>query len=376
MGFLARNWIYLLVLAGLLFVPLVAESPEVEAMMPLGLTGSALLHVFILMFFFAFMSQAWNIIGGFAGQLSLGHAAFFGVGAYVSTVLYVHLGLSPWLGMIVAGLVASVFGAALGLVSFHYGLRGPFFTLVTIAFAEIVRLVLLHWEFVGAANGILLPYEAEPTLWQFQFRGKEPYFYIAMVMMLLSIALVAWIARSRFGYYLHAIRQDEDAAEAAGVPTKRCKIQAIALSAALAGMGGTFYAQYTQYIVPDDMVIARVSVEILLGTVIGGSGTVMGPIVGAFILIPIGEATRVIFEGGGTGVSLTTLIQRDMPLDDKFLAYLDYLASGGGGGLALILYGILLMVVVLGMPGGVLPWLARHRKRYRRWREPVAGART
>lgn len=372
MGFLARNWIYLLVLAGLLMMPLIAESPEVEAVMPLGLTGSALLHVFVLMFFFAFMSQAWNIIGGFAGQLSLGHAAFFGVGAYVSTVLYVHLGLSPWLGMIVAALVASVFGAALGLVSFHYGLRGPFFTLVTIAFAEIVRLVLLHWEFVGAANGILLPYEAEPTFWQFQFQGKEAYFYIAMVMMLLSIALVAKIARSRFGYYLHAIRQDEDAAEAAGVPTKRCKIQAIALSAALAGMGGTFYAQYTQYIVPDDMVIARVSVEILLGTVIGGSGTVMGPIVGAFILIPIGEATRVIFEGGGTGVSLTTLIQRDMPLDDKFLAYLDYLASGGGGSLALILYGVLLMVVVLGMPGGVLPWLARHRERYRRWREPAS----
>lgn len=372
MAALRASWFYLAVLAGLMVVPLFAESETVEAVMPLGLTGSALLHVFILMFFFAFMSQAWNIIGGFAGQLSIGHAAFFGVGAYVSTLLYVHLGLTPWVGMLVGGAVSAVFGAALGVVSFHYGLKGPFFTLVTIAFAEIVRLVLLHWEFVGAANGILLPYAPEPTIWQFQFNDKEPYYYIALGMMLASVALVAWIARSRFGYYLHAIRQDEDAAEASGVPTKRCKIQAIALSAALAGAGGTFYAQYTQYIVPDDMVIARVSVEILLGTVIGGSGTVMGPIVGAFILIPVGEATRVIFEGGGTGISLTTLLQSDMGLGEKFLAYLDYLAAGGGGGLAVILYGILLMVVVLGMPGGVLPWLARLRQRAERRREAAA----
>jgi branched-chain amino acid transport system permease protein len=274
--------------------------------------------------------------------------------------------------MIVAAAVTAAFGAGLGLVSFHYGLKGPFFALVTVAFAEIVRLILLHWEFVGAANGILLPFSPDPTIWQFQFRDKEPYYYIALLMMLCSIGLVAWIARSRFGYYLHAIRQDEDAAEAVGVPTKRCKIQAIALSAALAGMGGTFYAQYTQYIVPDDMVVGRISVEILLGAVIGGAGTVMGPIIGAFILIPVGEATRVIFEGGGTGVSLSTLIASDMSFGDKFSAYLGYLAGGGGGGLAIILYGVLLMAVVLGMPGGVLPWLAGVRQRTRRRAE--AGA--
>lgn len=366
------NWLYLVALAALLALPLVAESETLEAVMPLGLSGSALLHVFVLIFFFGFMSQAWNIVGGFAGQLSIGHAAFFGIGAYVSTICYVHLGLTPWAGMLVAAGVTAAFGAGLGMVSFHYGLKGPFFALVTVAFAEITRLVLLHWEFVGAANGILLPFAPEPTFWQFQFRDKEPYYYIALAMMLCSIGLVAWIARSRFGYYLHAIRQDEDAAEAVGVPTKRCKIQAIALSAALAGMGGTFYAQYTQYIVPDDMVVGRVSVEILLGAVIGGAGTVMGPIIGAFILIPVGEATRVIFEGGGTGISLANLIGRDMPFADKFLAYLDYLAGGGGGGLALILYGILLMAVVLGMPGGVLPWLAGIRKRLRRRADAAA----
>jgi len=363
MAGLRANWFYLIVLAGLLILPLFAESDAVAAVMPRGLTGSALLHVFVLIFFFAYMSQAWNIIGGFAGQLSIGHAAFFGIGAYVSTICYIHFGLTPWLGMIVAAAVTGLIGAGLGLVSFHYGLKGPFFALVTVAFAEITRLVLLHWEFVGAANGILLPFSPDPTFWEFQFTTKEPYYYIALAMMLGSIALVGWIARSRFGYYLHAIRQDEDAAEAVGVPTKRCKIQAIALSAALAGLGGTFYAQYTQYIVPDDMVVGRVSVEILLGAVIGGAGTVMGPIVGAFILIPVGEATRVIFEGGGTGTSLSALIASDMGFADKFLAYLDYLAAGGGGGLAIILYGFLLMAVVLGMPGGVLPWLAGLRAR-------------
>ncbi len=366
MTFLRANWFYFAALAGLLILPIYAESEAIEMIMPRGLTGSALLHVCILIFFFAFMSQAWNIIGGFAGQLSLGHAAFFGIGAYVSTIFYVNLGLTPWLGMIVAAAVTSVFGAGLGLISFHYGLKGPFFALVTVAFAEIIRLILLHSEYVGAANGILLPYSPNPTIWEFQFSDKEPYYYIALLMMLCSIGVVAWIARSRFGYYLHAIRQDEDAAEAVGVPTKRCKIQAIALSAALAGMGGTFYAQYTQYIVPNDIVVGRISIEILLGAVIGGAGTVMGPIVGAFILISVGEATRAIFEGGGTGFSLSSVLASDMSLSDKFSTYLDYLAGGGGGGLAIILYGVLLIVVVLVMPGGVLPWFARIKKRMRR----------
>lgn len=368
-----RNWFYLAGLVFLVLLPLFAESRVVVAIMPNGLSGPALLHVFILIFFFAFMSQAWNIVGGFAGQLSLGHAAFFGVGAYVSTILSVKFGVSPWFGMFAAAGVTALFGAGLGLVSFHYGLKGPFFTLVTIAFAEITRLILMHWHYVGAANGILLPYSPDPTIWQFQFNAKEPNYYIVLAMMLLSIALVSWIARSRFGYYLHAIRQDEDAAEAVGVPTKRSKIQAIALSAGLAGLGGTFYAQYTQYIVPDDMVIGRVSVEILLGAVIGGAGTVMGPIIGAFILIPVGEATRVIFEGGGGGVSLTQIIQSNQPLADKFTAYLGYLGSGGGGGLAIILYGVLLMVVVLGMPGGVLPWIKSMRQRAMRRREKTAA---
>lgn len=342
----------------LLFVPYLSQTQAVRGFMPGGMSGPALMHVFILIFFFAYMSQAWNIIGGFAGQLSIGHAAFFGMGAYVSTLLFINIGLSPWLGMLVSAAFAAVVGAGLGAISFHYGLKGPFFSLITIAFTEIVRLILLHWDYVGGTLGILIPLRPASFV-EFQFANKEVYFYIAFIMMLASIALVAFIARSRFGYYLHAVRQDEDAAEAVGVPTKRVKIMAIALSAGLAGAGGTFYAQYTQYIVPDDLVIGRISVEILLPAVIGGAGTVMGPIIGSFILIPLGEITRIIFGSGGTGVSLTSILTSDKPGFEIFSDYLGYLASGGGGGLAVMLYGIVLMVVVLGMPNGVLPWLRR-----------------
>jgi branched-chain amino acid transport system permease protein len=342
----------------LLALPLFAGSTAVETVMPAGLSGSALLHVFILIFFFAYLSQCWNILGGYTGQLSLGHAAFFGIGAYTSSLLYVDYGVSPWLGMLAGIGLSGLIGLLVGMVSFHYGLKGPFFTLVTIAFAEILRLLLLHFDWTGGPMGILIPLSGD-SFWQLQFRAKEPYYYIALAMMLASILVVWRIARSRMGFYFQAIRQDEDAAEAIGVDTWKYKLIAVTLSTGLTGAGGTFYAQYTQYVVPDDIVVVTLSVQILLAAVIGGSGTVMGPIIGAFILIPVGEATRVIFEGGGTGVSLTSLLASDLPAGEKFGEYLTYLGQGGGGGLAIILYGVVLMAVVLGMPGGILPWARR-----------------
>jgi branched-chain amino acid transport system permease protein len=351
-----------LALLFLLALPLFAGSAAVQWVMPAGLSGSALLHVFILIFFFAYLSQCWNILGGFAGQLSLGHAAFFGLGAYTSSLLYVDHGVSPWLGMLAGIVVAGLVGLVVGVVSFHYGLKGPFFTLVTIAFAEILRLLLLHVDWTGGPMGILIPLSGD-SLWEFQFRAKEPYYYIALAMMLLSIALVWAIGRSRMGFYFRAIRQDEDAAEAIGVDTWTYKLIAVTVSAGLTGAGGTFYAQYTQYVVPDDIVVVTLSVQILLATIIGGSGTVMGPIIGAFLLIPIGEATRVVFEGGGTGVSLVSLLGSDQPAGEKLGQYLSYLAQGGGGGLAIVLYGAVLMAVVLGMPGGLLPWARRRLAR-------------
>ena len=163
--FKTSHYIYGLIFLFLLSLPLYAESDFVVAIMPDGLSGSALLHVGILIFMFAYLSSSWNILGGFAGQLSLGHAAFFGIGAYTSSLIYVHTGVSPWIGMLVGSAIAAVVGYGLGFISFKYGLKGPFFALVTIAFAEILRLLFLYFEFTGGPLGLLIPLSSEYTFW-------------------------------------------------------------------------------------------------------------------------------------------------------------------------------------------------------------------
>jgi len=345
-------------LAGLVALPFYAESGLVVAIMPAGLTGSSLLNVFLLIFLFGYLGQCWNILGGYAGQLSLGHAAYVGIGAYTSTLLYVHLGVSPWIGMLAGAGLAGLFGLVIGFLSFHYRLSGPFFALATIAFAELIRLAVLHLEFTGGSLGVLIPLTGD-SFWQFQFGTKAPYYYIALAMMVAVTALVYWISRSRLGYYLHAVRQDEQAAAAIGIDPTRTKLVATALSAALTGAGGTFYAQYTQYIVPDDLITVSLSIEIILRTIFGGSATVLGPIVGSFLLTPVAEATRILFAQGGSGAAVVRLFASEAPAAEKLAGYLDFLAGGGGGGGALFLYGVVLIAVCVGMPHGVLPWFTR-----------------
>ena len=346
------------VFACLLTLPYYADSPVVVSIMPEGLSGSALLNVFLLIFLFGYLGQCWNILGGYAGQLSLGHAAYVGVGAYTSTLLYVNFGVSPWIGMLAGAGLAGLFGLFVGFLSFHYRLSGPFFALATIAFAELVRLTVLHLEFTGGSLGVLIPLRGD-SFWEFQFNSKEPYYYIALVMMTAVTALVYWISRSRLGYYLHAVRQDEQAAAAIGIDTTRTKLIATTLSAALTGAGGTFYAQYTQYIVPDDLITISLSVEIILRTIFGGSATVLGPIVGSFILTPLAEATRILFASGGSGVTVVKVFASNAPASEKFDIYLNFLANGGGGGGAIFLYGVVLIAVCVGMPHGVLPWFTK-----------------
>lgn len=354
-----RNIIFLLVLvAGLFTLPFFAESAFIVAIMPDGLTGSALLNLFLMIFLMGYWSQCWNILGGFAGQLSLGHAAYVGVGAYTSSLLYVNFGVSPWIGMVAGMGVSAAIGLVIGFLSFHYRLAGPFFALATIAFAELIRLSVLHLEFTGGSLGVLIPL-TEDSFWKFQFTDKAPYYYIALVMMIAVTVLVFWISRSRLGYYLHAVRQDEQAAAAIGIDTKRMKLVATTMSAALTGAGGTFYAQYTQYIVPDDIITVGLSVEIILRTIFGGSGTVFGPILGSFVLTPVAEATRQLFPGGGSGTAVVQMFASDAPTSDKLLAYFDFLSNGGGGGGAIFLYGLVLVIVCVKMPRGVLPWLQR-----------------
>lgn len=339
----------------LLLLPAFTGSQIVTAVMPGGLSGSALLNVFLLIFLFGYLAQSWNILGGFAGQLSLGHAAFFGIGAYTSTLLFTELGISPWIGMLASMATAGLFGLFIGFVSFHYRLAGPFFTLATIAFAELTRLTALHLKMTGGSMGILIPLQGD-NFWQFQFSDKAPYYYIALVMLAAVTALIWWISRSQLGYYLHAVRQDEDAAEAIGIDTRRCKLIAVTLSAALTGAGGTFYAQYTQYIVPDDILSVGLSVEIILRAIIGGSTTVFGPVIGSFILTPVAEATRVLFSGAGSGAAVVKLFASDATLEAKLTGYFAFLSSGGGGGGALMLYGVVLIFTCLAMPSGVIPW--------------------
>jgi len=196
------HYIYGLTLLFLLSLPLYAESDFVVAVMPDGLSGSALLHVGILIFMFAYLSSSWNILGGFAGQLSLGHAAFFGIGAYTSSLIYVHTGVSPWIGMIAGAVIAAIVGYGLGFISFKYGLKGPFFALVTIAFAEILRLLFLYLDFTGGPLGLLIPLSSEYTFWEYQFLEKEPYYYIALGLMVFGIIICAIVSSSKFGYYL------------------------------------------------------------------------------------------------------------------------------------------------------------------------------
>ena len=289
--------------------------------------GSYAITVFIFIFFYAFLGQAWNIIGGYAGQLSVGHAAFVGLGAYTSAMLSIHAGLTPWIGMLVGGVVSAALGAVIGYLGFRFGLRGFYFVLLTVAFAEIFRIIALNSDWVGGAQGLYITFTGDPR--QFQFQDNRVYYYVSLGLMLLATGVVAWIERHRFGAYLVAIREDENACEALGVDTFRYKMLAIVVSAFLTGIGGTFYAFYLFSLQPNSVFGIPLSVEIVIRPIVGGSGTILGPILGSFILSPLAELSRT------------------------------YFSQGGWTGMHLIVYGALLIGVVLFLPQGAYPALRR-----------------
>jgi branched-chain amino acid transport system permease protein len=292
-----------------------------------GFLGSYGLTIFIFIFFYAFLGQAWNILGGYAGQLSAGHAAFVGVGAYTSAKLALAYGLTPWVGMFVGGLAAALLGMGIGYLGFRFGLRGFYFVLLTVAFAEICRLITLHIDALGGALGLFITFTGNP--WMFQFQDSRAHYYIGLALMLLATGVAALLERSRVGACLAAIKEDEDASEAVGVDTFRYKMLAMALSAFLTGMGGTFYAYLIFSLQPAAVFGIPLSVDILIRPVVGGSGTLMGPILGSFILSPLAELARVYFSGGGWV------------------------------GIHLVVYGLLLIAVVLFLPQGAYPYLRR-----------------
>jgi branched-chain amino acid transport system permease protein len=289
--------------------------------------GSYAVTLFTLIFFYGFLGQAWNVVGGYAGQLSAGHAAFLGIGAYTAALLSVERGVTPWVGMFVGGALAAVLGAIIGFLGFRFGLRGFYFVLLTVAFSEICRILAANTEAVGGALGYYITFTGNPR--QFQFQDTRAYYYIALVLMLAATALVAWLERRRFGVYLAAIREDEIACEAAGVNTFKYKMLAMLLSSFLTGIGGTFYAFYLFSLQPNTVFGVPLSVEIIIRPIVGGAGTVLGPVVGSFILSPLAEVSR------------------------------HYFSQGGWHGAHLIAYGALLIGVVLFLPEGAYPRLAR-----------------
>jgi branched-chain amino acid transport system permease protein len=254
--------------------------------------SSYLLHVTILILFFAFLGSAWNIVSGYAGQFSFGHSAFFGVGAYASSLLYMKSGISPWIGMLVGGILAAGLGGFIGYLTFRYKLKGACFALATFAFSEMLRTVALNWSFTEKAMGILIPLTEGGSFQDFQFVSKLPYYYIILFMVLVVLLVSYGLDHSKLGYYFKAIKEDEEAAGSLGISILKYKITALAMSAFFTALGGTFYAQYMFYIDPDITFGINVTIEMIVRTMLGGAGTVFGPLIGSAVLESASEVMR------------------------------------------------------------------------------------
>ena len=241
----------------------------------------------------ALLAQAWNILGGFGGQFSFGHALFFGVGAYAQVIAQVTWGLNAWAALAVAVLLAAAVGAGVGILSFRYGLKGSYFALVTLAFAEVFRIGAVTFDFTGGGVGMMLPLNESPA--NMQFASRRGYLALIGAMVVAALVLTAWLRHSRFGARLQAVRDNEDAASAIGVDPYRTKLAAITLSGGFMGAAGSFYAQVYQYIDPGIAFGPHVSVEALVGAIVGGMGTLWGPVAGAVVLHLLADLTRNLF---------------------------------------------------------------------------------
>jgi branched-chain amino acid transport system permease protein len=259
-------------------------------------------HVMILVFMFGMTGVAWNIMGGYAGMFSFGQVAFFGTGAYTSSFLLITYHINPWLGLVVGGLIAALVGAAIGYPCSN--LRGHYFAIASIAFGEIVRTHFNNWKLIGAAEGLTLPLLSE-SFKNFMFHSsKLPYYYIILAFLILSLGVCYFVATSKMGYYFRAIKESHDVARVLGIHVVGYRLIAIMISAFLTAMAGTFYAQYVLYLDPESVLILPISVQIVLIAMLGGAGSVMGPVIGAAILIPVSEITRVLLGHKGTGVDM------------------------------------------------------------------------
>jgi branched-chain amino acid transport system permease protein len=308
-----------ILLAGFIVAPLVASD--------------YLLTVLVLILYFAYIGQAWNIMMGFAGQLSLGHALYVGLGAYTAAALYVHFGIGPWLGLLVAVPIAALAGAFIGFLAFRFRVSGVYFAILTIAVAEFARVGFDHLQWTGGSAGLFLPVAqyAHNDLWH--LRGHPVmFYYILLAATVLALVSCRALLQSRIGYFWLAIREDEQAARSAGIDTFRYKMIAVVISAGMTAFAGVIYAFYYNNLFPEQVFQISSSVEIILGPIVGGVGTLFGPVLGAFILTGLAEALTTTMAALGI----------DLP------------------GAKQVFYGICLLLVIMALPDGVWPWLARH----------------
>ncbi len=271
------------------------------AVLPLTTSNGYYQDVIVQIYMWAAAAAAWNLLGGYAGQFSLGHAAFFGIGAYTSSLLFLKAGLTPWLGMFAGGALAALFALVIGYLSIR--LRGPFFTLSTIALAEVLLILAVHWrQLTGGAEGVSLPPTPDPV--NFTFDDRRVYGLVGLGFLLVTMGATYMIERSRLGYYLVAIREEEEAARAVGVPVLRVKLIAAVVSAFLTALVGTFYAQYVLWIEPSHMFSLDVSIQLALIVIIGGLGTLFGPLIGAALVIPLNMFLRAWLGAAVSGLYL------------------------------------------------------------------------
>lgn len=274
--------------------------------LPLVLRSPTYLHIVILLYLYAYLTTSWNLVGGFAGVLPLGHSAFIGIGAYASTILSLQYGISPWIGMIVGGMLAAIVGILIGFPTFK--MRGAYFALATIAFGEGIRVIVENIDNLGpirinGPRGLQIP----PTnmgFGNYMFAGKEPYYYIILVMLAGVLALTYYISRSKLGYYLNAGGEEPEAAMSLGVNVARAKLIAMAMSSFLTALAGTFYAQFTLYIHPKSVMSLDFSFEIAFIALIGGRGSIAGPVLGALLLRPVSDFSRIYFGATLPGLHL------------------------------------------------------------------------
>jgi len=318
-------WLVFTVLLVLLpFVPFLGEN-------------SFRMHIMILILLFAAMSQAWNIIGGYCGQVSFGHSVFFGIGAYGAGMAVVTYGVPPWPGILIGMVVAAVVAVVISWPCFK--LSGHYFAIATFAIVEIFNRGFLVWDWVGGALGLDYPL-VEEGLWNLMWHdSKTGYYYCALALFLITFGLVRWLEGHRFGYYLRAVREGQETAESLGVNSTAVKLTAMALSAALAALCGSFFVQYNLRVDPPMVMSLDMSMKFVLITVLGGSGTLVGPLLGAAVLIPLQEYSRALW-------------------------------GGLGGGVDLIIFGLLIIIIVVKQPAGIIG-IIRDIRKYAARRRPA-----